>query len=147
MHICRYKTAIFPLRMDLNSRTTEYLHRRQTSHKKLVCRFLLPAARSLQKTSGFFHFTKKERSKCILPTPLPSIVWKRLCKSRPAAANEAAAETAAHKNIQRKTATADFASTTEKRMAAPKMYVLCWTSVFPAAQLLSVKPSKLHMQR
>ena len=56
LHIRRCKTVVFALRMDLNSCTTKYLHRRQTSHLKLVCRFLLPTAQSFAKDFGLSSF-------------------------------------------------------------------------------------------
>ena len=42
---------------------------------------------------------------------------------------------AAHTNTPRKTATADSVFTTEKRLAAPRIYVPCWTSGLDATLL------------
>lgn len=57
-----------------NSRTTEYS---QTADKpKLVRRFAFSKPEVLQKTSGFFYFTKKERSECTSPARHPSTVWR-----------------------------------------------------------------------
>ena len=99
-----------------NSRTTEYS---QTADKpKLVRRFAFSKPEVLQKTSGFFYFTKKERSKCTSPARRPSTAWRPSCSDRPVEINEAAAGSVGCIRSAKRTAIAGSASTTEKRKAA-----------------------------
>lgn len=81
-------------------------------------------------------------------TDTPSLNhMEAIMKQPPGYLSEAAAKTAAHTNIRKKTATADFVFTTEKRTAVLFRYALCLISGFPAAQPLFVKPSNPHFRR
>ena len=128
----RYRTPV-----QLNIR------RRRTSQKLVRC-FAFSKPEVLQMTSGFFYFTKKERSKCTSPARHPSTVWRPSCSDRPAEANGAAAGSVGCIHSAKRTAIAGSASTTEKRKAAPWRSARCWMSDSPAAQPLFMKPFMRH---
>ena len=109
--------------------------------------FFIASARSFAKDFGLFSFHKKERSKCILPTPRPSTVWKRWWYARPAVCSEAVVKTKAHINIRKKTATASFVFTIEKKTVALPRYALCLISGFPVVQPRFAKLSNPHFRR
>ena len=119
------------------------IRRRRTS-QKLVRRFAFYKPEVLQKTSGFFYFTKKERSKCTSPTRHPSTAWRPSCSDRPVEISGAAAGSVGRINSTKRTAIAGSASTTEKRKAAPWRSAQYWMSDSPAAQPLFMKPFMRH---
>lgn len=129
----RYRTPV-----QLNIR------RRRTS-QKLVRRFAFYKPEVLQKTSGFFYFTKKERSKCTSPARHPSTAWRPSCSDRPVEINGAAAGSVGCIRSAKRTAIAGSASTTEKRKAAPWRSARYWMSGYPAAQPLFMKPFMRHL--
>lgn len=124
LHIRRYKTVVFTFRMHLNSRTTEYLQKRQTGHQKLACRFLLPSARSFAKDFGLFSFHNKGAIKMYF-TNTPSLNRMETMMIRPpGGVQRDGGKNRSPYKYTKKTATADFAFTTEKRAAALSRYAL-----------------------
>ena len=108
---------LFSLWVQYRTPVQPNIRRRRTS-QKLVRRFAFSKPEVLQKTSGFLHFTKKERSQCTSPARHPSTAWRPSCSDRPVEINGAAAESAGRIHLTKRTAIAGSASTTEKRKAA-----------------------------
>lgn len=131
----RYRTPVQP-----------NIRRRRTS-QNLSAVLHFPKPEVLQKTSGFFYFTKKEQSKCTSPARHPSTAWRPSCSDRPAETNGVAAESAGRIHSTKRIAIAGSASTTEKRKAAPWRSARCWMSDSPAAQPLFMKLFMQHSKR
>ena len=109
---------LFSLWVQYRTPVQPNIRRRRTS-QKLVRRFTFSKPEVLQKTSGFFYFTKKEQSKCTSPARHPSTVWRPSCSDHPSETNGAVAGSTVRIHSAKRTVLAGSASTTEKRKAAP----------------------------
>ena len=134
---------LFSLWVQYRTPVQPNIRRRRTS-QKLVRRFTFSKPEVLQKTSGFFYFTKKEQSKCTSPTRHLSTVWRPSCSDHPSETNGAVAGSTVRIHSAKRTVLAGSASTTEKRKAAPWRSARCWMSDSPAAQPLFMKPFMRH---
>ena len=101
-------------------------------------------ARSFAKDFGLFLFHEKERSKCISQVHLTSTAWRPSCSDHPVEINGAAAGSAGRIHLAKRTAIAGFASTTEKRRAAPWRSARYWMSGYPVVRPLFMKPFMRH---
>ena len=83
--------------------------------QKIYLPFLLPGV--LQRASGFFHFTKRRKPKCILPIHLPSAAWKRSWNSHRDTVSKAEEQRENRINTRKRIAVADSAPLSgEKRL-------------------------------
>lgn len=136
--------SLFSLWVQYRTPVQPNIRRRWTS-QKLVRRFAFSKPEVLQKTSGFFHFTKKERSKCTSPARHPSTAWRPSCSDRPVEISGAAVGSVGCIHSTKRTAIAGSASTTEKRKAAPWRSARYWISGYPVVRPPFMTPFMRHL--